>query len=100
MALISQFLSYFCPSSIISSPCPSLFLARNRETRYNTECQTNERIFVVRLSKLRRILIFANAKDTDITDFLVFHGMKDYHDEEKEQKGVTRIYPSILIFVN
>lgn len=100
MALISQFLSYFCPSPIISSPCPTLFLARNRETRYNTECQTNERIFVVRLSKLRRILIFANAKDTDITDFLVFHGMKDYHDEEKEHKGVTRIYPSILIFVN
>lgn len=32
MALISQFLSYFCPSPIIfSPPCPSLLLARNHK---------------------------------------------------------------------
>lgn len=67
------------------------------ELRNNTNYGTSNEWTHFRSSKLRRILIFANAKDIDIiSDFLIFHGTKDYHDEEKEQRRITQIHLSIL----
>lgn len=92
MALISQFLSYFYPSLIISPPCPSLFLARNHRRDI---IRITKRIFVC-LSKLRRILIFTNAKYIDIiSGFLgYFTGWKIIMLRKRSKK---QIYLSILI---
>lgn len=63
------------------------------ELRNNTNYGTSNEWTHFRSSKLRRILIFANAKDIDIiSDFLIFHGTKYYHDEEKEQRRITQIF--------
>lgn len=68
------------------------------ELRNNTNYGTSNEWTHFRSSKLRRILIFANTKDINIiSDFLVFHGTKYYHDEEKEQRRITQIHLSILV---
>lgn len=59
----------------------------------NTERQTNERISVLCLSKYA-FLIFANAKHTDITDFLIF---------QRGQKGIIirkeQIYANLILLI-